>query len=95
MPLIAIDALLSFAHGANDVVNTVDSRAAIVSAVGAYQEIASKVTIPLWGMTFGAFGIAFGLNLLGPKLITVVAEKITRLNSPVRTVLRSPPPLRF
>jgi PiT family inorganic phosphate transporter len=33
-------------------------------------------------MAVGAFGIAFGLGLFGPKLIAVVGEKITRLNSP-------------
>ena len=82
VPLIAGAALLSFAHGANDVANAVGPLAAIVSTVGADQEIASKVTIPLWVMAVGAFGIAFGLGLFGPKLITVVGEKITRLNSP-------------
>ena len=82
VPLIAGAALLSFAHGANDVANAVGPLAAIVSTVSADQEIASKVTIPLWVMAVGAFGIAFGLGLFGPKLITVVGEKITRLNSP-------------
>ena len=82
VPLIAGAALLSFAHGANDVANAVGPLAAIVSTVGADQEIASKVAIPLWVMAVGAFGIAFGLGLFGPKLITVVGEKITRLNSP-------------
>ena len=33
-------------------------------------------------MVVGALGIAFGLGLFGPKLIAVVGEKITRLNSP-------------
>ena len=33
-------------------------------------------------MAIGAFGIALGLGLFGPKLIAVVGEKITRLNSP-------------
>ena len=33
-------------------------------------------------MAVGAFGIALGLGLFGPKLIAVVGEKITRLNSP-------------
>jgi PiT family inorganic phosphate transporter len=82
VPLIAGAALLSFAHGANDVANAVGPLAAIVSTVGADQEIASNVTIPLWVMAVGAFGIAFGLGLFGPKLISVVGEKITRLNSP-------------
>jgi len=56
--------------------------AAIVSTFGSASEIAAKVTIPLWVMAVGAFGIALGLGLFGPKLIAVVGEKITRLNSP-------------
>ncbi len=82
VPLIAGAALLSFAHGANDVANAVGPLAAIVSTVGSEAGIASKVTIPLWVMAVGAFGIALGLGLFGPKLISVVGEKITRLNSP-------------
>jgi len=82
LPLIIGAALLSFAHGANDVANAVGPLAAIVSTIGDTSEIASKVSIPLWVMVVGAFGIALGLGLFGPKLIAVVGEKITRLNSP-------------
>ena len=82
LPLIIGAALLSFAHGANDVANAVGPLAAIVSTVGDTSEIASQVSIPLWVMVVGAFGIALGLGLVGPKLIAVVGEKITRLNSP-------------
>ncbi|MGI9372649.1 MAG: inorganic phosphate transporter [Hyphomicrobiales bacterium] len=82
LPLIIGAALLSFAHGANDVANAVGPLAAIVSTIGNETEIASKVTIPIWIMVVGAFGIALGLGLFGPKLIAVVGEKITRLNSP-------------
>ncbi|WP_455373214.1 inorganic phosphate transporter [Limibacillus halophilus] len=81
-PLIAGAALLSFAHGANDVANAVGPLAAIVSTALDHSQIASKVSIPFWVMAVGAFGIAFGLGLFGPKLISVVGEKITRLNSP-------------
>ncbi len=82
LPLIIGVALLSFAHGANDVANAVGPLAAIASTIGEDAGIASKVTIPLWVMVIGAFGIALGLGLFGPKLIAVVGEKITRLNSP-------------
>ncbi len=82
VPLIIGAALLSFAHGANDVANAVGPLAAIVSTMGNEAEIARKVSIPLWVMVIGAFGIALGLGLFGPKLISVVGEKITRLNSP-------------
>lgn len=82
LPLIIGVALLSFAHGANDVANAVGPLAAIVSTFGDSTEIAAKVAIPFWVMVIGAIGIALGLSLFGPKLIAVVGEKITRLNSP-------------
>ena len=81
-PLIVSAALLSFAHGANDVANAVGPLAAIVHAV---QDAgtATKVSIPLWVMVIGAFGISFGLMLFGPKLIRMVGQEITKLN-PIR-----------
>lgn len=82
LPLIIGVAFLSFAHGANDVANAVGPLAAIVSTVGDGAGLTSSVSIPLWVMVVGAFGIALGLGLFGPKLISIVGEKITRLNSP-------------
>ena len=78
-PLIFSAALLSFAHGANDVANAIGPLAAIVHAVQA-GEVASKVHIPLWVMLIGASGISFGLVLFGPKLIRMVGQSITKLN---------------
>ncbi len=79
VPLIISAALLSFAHGANDVANAIGPLAAIVSTV---QEgiVAEKVDIPLWVMMIGALGISFGLALFGPKLINMVGAQITKLN---------------
>jgi len=82
LPLIIGAALLCFAHGANDVANAVGPLAAIISTIGDQPEIAKQVSIPLWVMVIGALGIALGLALFGPKLIIIVGEKITRLNSP-------------
>ena len=79
IPLIFATALLSFAHGANDVANAIGPLAAIVSAVNT-GEIATTATVPLWIMAVGAVGIAAGLGLYGPKLIRVVGEKITKLD---------------
>ncbi|MCP4314516.1 MAG: inorganic phosphate transporter [Hyphomicrobiales bacterium] len=79
IPLVCSAALLSFAHGANDVANAVGPLAAIVHTAGV-GEIASKVSIPLWVMVIGAFGISFGLLLFGPKLIRMVGQQITKLN---------------
>lgn len=79
IPLVFAAALLSFAHGANDVANAVGPLAAIVHIAQA-GEVASKVAIPIWVMVVGAFGISFGLMLFGPKLIKMVGEQITKLN---------------
>src|SRR3546814_5553883 len=58
LPLIAGAALLSFAHGANDVANAVGPLAAIVSTVQHQSAIADEVAIPLWVMAVGAVGIS-------------------------------------
>jgi PiT family inorganic phosphate transporter len=79
VPLIMSAALLSFAHGANDVANAVGPLAAIVHAVQDHGT-AAKVDIPVWVMVIGAFGISFGLLLFGPKLIRMVGQEITKLN---------------
>jgi len=79
IPLIFSAALLSFAHGANDVANAIGPLAAIVSTVQE-GEVAKSVDIPLWVMMIGALGISFGLALFGPKLINMVGAQITKLN---------------
>ncbi|WP_164658214.1 inorganic phosphate transporter [Tropicibacter sp. Alg240-R139] len=79
LPLVVSAALLSFAHGANDVANAVGPLAAIVHATE-FGDFAAKVTIPTWVMVIGAFGISFGLFLFGPKLIRMVGSQITKLN---------------
>lgn len=86
LPLIVSAALLSFAHGANDVANAVGPLAAIVSAVGALEQgggLEEAVRVPWWVLLVGAAGISIGLVLFGPKLIVTVGEKITRLD-PIR-----------
>ncbi|WEJ63237.1 inorganic phosphate transporter [Thiomicrorhabdus lithotrophica] len=79
MPLIFAAALLSFAHGANDVANAVGPLAAIYDAVQT-GGIHSKAEIPLWVMLIGAIGISLGLLLFGPKLIRTVGTEITELD---------------
>ncbi|HHI81738.1 MAG TPA: inorganic phosphate transporter, partial [Rhizobiales bacterium] len=79
IPLIFAAALLSFAHGANDVANAVGPLAAINDAL-ASGAIAKKAVIPLWIMAIGAFGLAAGLALYGPKLIKTVGSGITHLD---------------
>ena len=79
VPLIFAAALLSFAHGANDVANAIGPLAAINDAVMT-GGISVKTGIPLWVMAVGALGIALGLALYGPKLIRTVGSEITELD---------------
>ncbi len=79
LPLVISAALLSFAHGANDVANAVGPLAAIVETATSNGVVAA-VRIPLWVMFIGAFGISLGLLLYGPKLVRMVGEQITKLN---------------
>ena len=79
IPLVVSAALLSFAHGANDVANAVAPLAAIVQASQS-DNFTDAVSIPFWVMVIGAFGISFGLFLFGPKLIRMVGGQITKLN---------------
>jgi len=79
LPLICAAALLSFAHGANDVANAVGPLAAVVdtAATGGTH---GKVGIPSWVLFVGAAGITMGLLLFGPKLIRTVGAEITKMN---------------
>jgi PiT family inorganic phosphate transporter len=79
IPLIFAAALLSFAHGANDVANSVGPLAAINDAL-ATGDISTKASIPMWVMMVGAIGISLGLALYGPKLIRTVGSEITELD---------------
>ncbi|MEZ5815634.1 MAG: anion permease [Hyphomicrobiaceae bacterium] len=79
LPLIFSAALLSFAHGANDVANAVGPLAGILHSAQS-GTVAGKVSLPFWIMLIGAFGITLGLFLFGPRLIRTVGEQITRMN---------------
>lgn len=79
VPLIFAAALLSFAHGANDVANAIGPLAAISDAILS-GGVSGKAGIPFWVMAVGALGIALGLALYGPKLIRTVGGEITELD---------------
>ncbi len=72
-------ALLSFAHGANDVSNAIGPLAAINDAI-VNGGGSINATVPLWIMVVGAIGIVIGLVLYGPRLIKTVGSEITELD---------------
>lgn len=78
IPLIFAAALLSFAHGANDVANAIGPLAAINQAISG--AIDAKSSVPMWIMILGGLGISLGLALYGPKLIKTVGSEITELD---------------
>ncbi len=90
IPLMVTAALLSFAHGANDVANAIGPLAAIVQSQSLeLQDLSTwfgsveETRVPIWVTAVGAFGISAGLLLFGRRLVTVVGKKITKL-SPIR-----------
>lgn len=78
-PLIFAAALLSFAHGANDVANAIGPLAAIYEAVSS-GAIATRAVTPMWIMVLGAIGLSVGLALYGSRLILTVGKEITELD---------------
>ncbi|WFU02545.1 inorganic phosphate transporter [Rhizobium sp. CB3171] len=85
LPLICSAALMSFAHGANDVANAIGPLAAIIRSVslgGSLSVVggAAGYTAPYWVVLIGGCGISVGVLLYGPRLIRLVGEQITKLN---------------
>jgi inorganic phosphate transporter, PiT family len=79
LPLICSAALLSFAHGSNDVANAVGPLAAILNSATTGL-LATEVGVPFWVMLIGAVGISLGLFLFGPRIVRIVGEQITKMN---------------
>lgn len=79
IPLIFAVALLTFAHGANDVANAIWPLAAIYDAA-MNNTISGTVGIPLWILLIGGGWIAIWLALFGPRIIKTVGGEITELD---------------
>ncbi|MBE0579278.1 inorganic phosphate transporter [Devosia sp.] len=77
-PLIVAAALLSFAHGANDVANALGPLAVIIRETQFLP--GPGLSLPLWAPAIAAAGIALGIVLFGPRVIHTVGEQITKLN---------------
>jgi len=69
---------VAFAHGSNDVANSIGPLAAIVNVVqGA--DLASKAPVEPWMLMVGGLGIVVGLATWGYRVMETVGKKITEL----------------
>jgi sodium-dependent phosphate transporter len=73
----------SFAHGANDIGNSVGPWAVIYSAWSTGQASASKLPVPLWQLAVLSATISLGLVTYGYNIMRVMGNKIT-YHSPSR-----------
>lgn len=79
MPLLILSALtVAFAHGANDLGNSIGPLASILGVL-ASEDITAPPEIPLWVLSLGACGFVLGIATLGSRTIATVGGKITRL----------------
>lgn len=79
VPLMGAAALLSFAHGSNDVANAIGPLAAVYDSL-IHHGVSQQAAVPLWIMLLGALGLSVGLALYGPRLIRTVGSEITEID---------------
>ncbi|MDQ7063400.1 MAG: anion permease [candidate division KSB1 bacterium] len=69
---------VAFAHGANDVANSIGPLAAILNIMKT-GSVAMKVQVPTWVLAMGGGGIVLGLAIWGRNVIETVGKKITEM----------------
>ena len=69
---------MAFAHGSNDVANSVGPVAAIVSTVQS-GSVLQKSALPAWILLLGGGGIVLGLATYGFRVMQTIGKKITEL----------------
>jgi len=78
-PLVIISSCsVAFAHGANDVANSVGPLAAVVHIIQ-NGTIEMKVGVPFWILALGGGGIVLGLATYGHRVMKTVGTKITEI----------------
>lgn len=70
---------VAFAHGSNDVANSIGPVAAIVGTLETMDMTAGTVPIPSWVLLLGAVGIVVGLATYGYRVIETIGTKITEI----------------
>lgn len=69
---------VAFAHGSNDVANSIGPLAAIASVFESGKILATSV-VPTWVLLLGGVGIVVGLATFGYKVIETIGTKITEI----------------
>jgi len=69
---------VAFAHGSNDVANSIGPLAAVVH-VAAGAELGGKAPVEPWMLMVGGIGIVVGLGTWGYRVMETVGKKITEL----------------
>ena len=69
---------VAFAHGSNDVANSIGPLAAVANAVSG-NELASKAPLAPWMLAIGGVGIVIGLSTWGYRVMETVGKRITEL----------------
>ena len=69
----------SFAHGSNDIANSIAPLATIYH-IYQYNSIAKKADVPIWLLAFGGVGIVLGLATWGYKIIDRIGRELTRIS---------------
>jgi len=69
---------VAFAHGSNDVANSIGPLAAVAAVVGK-ADLSQKAPVEIWMLVVGGIGIVFGLATWGYRVMETVGRKITEL----------------
>jgi PiT family inorganic phosphate transporter len=69
---------IAFAHGSNDVANSIGPLAAVAHAVRG-MDLASKAPVEPWMLAIGGIGIVVGLGTWGYRVMETVGKRITEL----------------
>ena len=68
----------SFAHGANDVANSIAPFATVYS-IYETESVSKKMDVPIWILFIGGFGIVIGLATWGYKIIDRIGQELTKV----------------
>ncbi len=69
---------VAFAHGSNDVANSIGPLAAIKTVVDGV-DVTKTAPVEFWMLVIGGVGIVFGLATMGYRVMATIGEKITEL----------------